>query len=208
MSGVLDLMGSSFIAGLLILTALRLNASVMEATVTNNQNLVIQQELALVTELLDRDLNNIGFGDTAASKITFAKETSIGFRADVDRNGTVDTVAYYYTAASDIGSILAGWGFQPKTLPVNKDDTVLFRLSTAAEDGAKGKPMLVTSKAKQFLFSYRSGSRVSLGSNPSVPDSIRYIVVSTRLSDILMTADSSAAIVDWQKIYRPKNLEM
>jgi Tfp pilus assembly protein PilW len=208
MSGIYDLLGSSIIGGLLILTALRLNASVMESTVTNNQNLAIQQETALVTELLDRDLNNIGYGDTASSKIKIATGTSLVFRSDVNRDGKVDTVAYYYITGSNVSPILTSWGFRPSTLPVNQNDTILFRLSTTSEGGTRGTPTLVSSRLKLFSFSYRSRSRVSLGSNPSLPDSIRYIIISTKLSDVLQAADSNRAIVHWQKIYRPKNLGM
>ncbi len=207
MTEVLDLLGSSFIAGLLLLTALRLDASVMESTVTNNQNLVIQQEAAFLTELLDRDLNNIGYGDTAVSKIKVATGSSFVFRADVNQDGKVDTVGYYYTTGSKVGTILNSWGFQSKSLPVGQNDTLLFRFSTTTEGGSRGTPMLITSRAKQLSFSYRNGSRTSLGSNPSIPDSIRYIVVSTKLSDVLQAADSNRAIVHWQKVYRPKNLK-
>ena len=206
MAQIIDLLGSSIIAGLLLVTALSLNASVMESTVLHNQNLIIQEEATLVTQLIDRDLNKVGYGDTSKSRIKVATAKSLVFRADLDLNGQADTVGYYYTTGSNVGTILISWGFQSRDLPVGQNDSILFRFSTANEGGGRGIPMLITSKARRFSFSYLDKKRASLGPAPSAKDSIRYIMVALELNDAVQPADSNNALVHWEKIYRPKNL--
>ena len=207
MAQILDLIGSSIIAGILLVTALSLNASVMESTILHNQNLHVQEEANFVTEFIDHDLNKVGYGDTLKSNIKAATAKSFVFRADINQDNRVDTVGYFFTTGSRVGSILTAWGCLPRTLPVGSEDSILFRFSTANEGSGSGIPMLISTKARRFSFSYLNDKTVSLGSNPSAMDSIRYIVVACELNNSYEPGDSTKALVHWTKVYRPKNIK-
>jgi hypothetical protein len=207
MAQVLDLIGASIIAALLLVTALSLNASVMETTMLHNQNLYIQEEATFITELIDRDLSNVGYGDTTKSSIKAATAKSLVFRTDADHNNKVDTIGYFFTTGSQVGTILTAWQCQSRSLGVPPNDSILFRFSTTTEGGGRGMPMLITTKAKKFSFTYLSRSGTSMGSTPAPIDSVRYIRIALELNNATQPADSNDALVHWEKTYRPKNLK-
>lgn len=209
MAQMIDLIGSSIIAGLLLVSALSLNASVTETTMLHNRSLLMQQEATFMTEMMDRDLNNVGYRDSSSTKIRAATATSLVFRADVNNNGVPDTVGYFYTTGSQVATILSTWHCLPQSLPVGPNDTILFRFSTAPEGALPGgTPTIITTTAQRFQFSYMDTTRTSLGSTPASLKSIRYIRISAELINRADGYDTLTTPVQWEKVYRPKNLSL
>ncbi len=211
MGTILDLIGSSIIAGLLLVTALSMNASVMKSTAFQAQRLQIQEESSSVTQILDHDMNLIGFRDTSKSRIKLATPHSLVFRTDIDNNGMTDTVAYYFARRSDIPTILGTWGFAGVTVPGDQSDSVLFRFSSCGDPPpgpGRGVPAIVSPSVHKFSFTYLDRHHISLGSTPALKDSIRLFSVEFELNGNPTGKDSLEALVRWQKTYRPKNLDL
>ena len=94
-STLMDIIGSTFILGILILAVVAVNANVSEWTFGSTSTLNTQQNSVEVARLIEWDFLKIGYGVDAGSKITVADSTRLTFYGDFDRNGTIDKIQYY-----------------------------------------------------------------------------------------------------------------
>ncbi len=96
MAVMLDLIGSTMIAGLVILMGLRVNQTILENSDASRANVNVQTTMTSIAEALESDFRKIGYGvpeGTYALLDTGA--TSIRYMADIDNSGTVDTVHWW-----------------------------------------------------------------------------------------------------------------
>ncbi len=109
MSVMLDIFGSVFIAGMLLLLILKLNLFASTASYSSDTELKLQQNAKTLAEILNYDLRKIGYQyDDAA--ITHADSTSIKFWADmqppgVSGHGVMDEVEYYVSETELPGTV-------------------------------------------------------------------------------------------------------
>jgi len=87
--------------GLLLLIVLRLNNTATEKTTNYGGELSLQQNLVTIAQIMEYDFRKMGycknfqkFPDPTKS-IAQATANSIKFYADVDDNGSMDTISYY-----------------------------------------------------------------------------------------------------------------
>ncbi len=104
---IIDILGSSVIGGLLLLILLRTNASAVQNTYLNGQDLVNQEDLTTVVEILQHDFRKIGYCKDwtkidPRKAILSADSTSIKFLTDTQNNGKVDTLYYYLGPTSEL----------------------------------------------------------------------------------------------------------
>jgi len=116
MAAYLDIICSFVIGALLLLNVQRMNATLVERTYKGGNEYIAQSNATVLSEVLTNDLQRIGYGVTGV-KITAADSTRLTFRADLDRNGTPDSLRY----------ILGG--YVPRT--TNPRDRLLSRLRNA-----------------------------------------------------------------------------
>jgi type II secretory pathway component PulJ len=109
---ILDIIGSTIIGGILLLTLFRLADRATESTFNRPGDLTIQQNLTSVVKVIENDFRKVGYcakwqkipdptkaiimGDT--SKITFLTDSD----KDGNRDGNVDTLSYYLGPTSEL----------------------------------------------------------------------------------------------------------
>jgi hypothetical protein len=114
MNVLLDLLGSSFVGGMVLLLILKLNMYGSNQRYSSDSELQLQQNAKTQAEILDYDLRKIGYGCDSTS-IAIAQDERITFYADIDTNGTVDVVTYFVDKKPTPGTS-------------NPDDVVLTRV--------------------------------------------------------------------------------
>ena len=107
---ILDVIGSIMIAGVLMLSIFRLQNSSTEDLYRGTGNLTAQTNLATVVQILENDFRCIGYCadweqiPVPTDAILYADSLSIQFLTDVDRNGIIDTMRYFFDPLTDITS--------------------------------------------------------------------------------------------------------
>jgi len=98
MSIVLDLIGSIVIAAFVILMGLRLNQSISGSSDASKANLNVQESLVDIVRSIEYDFRKIGYNvpDPQAA-IVVADSNRIKFLADINHDGTIDTVSWWVT---------------------------------------------------------------------------------------------------------------
>lgn len=99
MSTLLDLIGSSFIGGMILLLVLKMNLFISNASMASDNELKLQQNAKTLAEILNNDFRKIGYKYDGTSILT-AEEEHIKFVGDLQRPGqtgygVVDTVEYF-----------------------------------------------------------------------------------------------------------------
>jgi hypothetical protein len=94
MATLIDIMGSTFIGGLLLLLMLKLNLFANSSGITSDNELKLQQNAKTLAEIINYDFRKIGYGCDSTA-IAIADSNRIQFYADIDKNGTVDVLEYY-----------------------------------------------------------------------------------------------------------------
>ncbi|PIU45997.1 MAG: hypothetical protein COS95_00805 [Ignavibacteriales bacterium CG07_land_8_20_14_0_80_59_12] len=105
MAILLDLLGATVVGSLLILTLVSYQGNVSEFAVLNNNERIVQQNLVSIVELLENDLRKIGYsrgGPQVPDPVLVHDSTRIKFLADINDNGTLDTVAYWLGSLGQI----------------------------------------------------------------------------------------------------------
>lgn len=100
-STIIDILGSTIMGGLLLIIVLRLNNTATEKTSNYGGELSLQQNLVTIAEIMEYDFRKMGyckdfqkFPDPTRS-IAQAKTNSIKFYADIDDNGSMDSITYF-----------------------------------------------------------------------------------------------------------------
>lgn len=120
MSTFLDIVGSSFIAGMLLLLVMKMNLFMSNASFKSDNELKLQQNAKTIAEILNNDFRKIGYKHTGNAFLIAEKER-IKFLGDLQRPGEsgygiVDTVEYFIRDSS----------YLPGT--TNPDDIILVRI--------------------------------------------------------------------------------
>ncbi|HID11581.1 MAG TPA: hypothetical protein EYP17_09830 [Candidatus Latescibacteria bacterium] len=180
----LDIIGSFVLGGLLLLTILNLEATLVDTSYRNTMQLIAQESLAGLVELVQYDFRKMGYGvpDPTAS-IRTIRLNEIVFLADVDEDGDVDTVRY---AVSDTS--LA-------RMTPNPNDRLLYRQINGRPP--EGDAWGVT----DLSFRYFDAN----GGETSTPSLVRAIQVSLTVESPYAIGDEYIA-VSWKGLLRPKNL--
>lgn len=105
---ILDIIGSILIGGVLMLSIFRLHNSSTEDLYRGSGNLAAQTNLATVVQILETDFRRIGYCadwkqiPIPTDAIIDADSISIRYLTDVDKDGLVDTMHYYFDPVTDI----------------------------------------------------------------------------------------------------------
>lgn len=91
---MLDIAGSFIFGGLLLIMSLKLNFYTSDYDHQSTFDLRSQKNSVLAANIIKDDLSKIGFGDKSGMPIRIADTSKIRFYADIDNNGTVDSITY------------------------------------------------------------------------------------------------------------------
>lgn len=194
MSALLDILGSTFIGGMILLLIIKLNLYSTSVSYTSDNELKLQQNAKTIAEILNYDLRKIGYNHTGTA-ILAADSTRIKFYADINApgtagNGVVDVVEYFVLDSTHA----AGTS--------NSRDVVVVRVVNNSDTTAGPSLGLV-----KLRFSYFNGS----GVKTTVLDSIKYIkaefwVEPTEKINNFLTGIPDSTFTYWEMTINPRNI--
>jgi len=194
MNILLDLMGSSLIAGILFLLIFKMNMYSSNANYYSDNELKLQQNVKTLAEVINYDLRKIGYKYDGTAIVT-AEPHRIQFYADMDAPGTfghgvTDFVEYYLGDSTEA------------TGTANQRDKVLYRIINHTD--TIGGPTL---GLVDFKLSYLNGK----GQVTTFLDSIKYVKAEfwvepyEYVSDFTGQPDSSQ-FTYWELTINPRNI--
>ena len=194
MSAILDIMGSTFIGGMILLLIIKLNLYSTSVSYSSDNELKLQQNAKTIAEILNYDLRKVGYNHTGTAML-IADSTHMKFYADINAPGTtghgvVDVVEYFVLDSTN------AFGTS------NTRDVVLVRVVNGS-DSITG-PSLGLVKLR---FSYFNGS----GVKTTALDSIKYIktefwVEPTEKINNFLTGTSDSTFTYWEMTINPRNI--
>jgi hypothetical protein len=195
MNVLLDLFGSIFIAGLLLLMILKLNLFASNANYYSDNELKLQQNAKTLAEIINYDLRKVGY-QYNGNAIIAAEPTRIKFYADMEApgtygHGTMDVVEYFLSDSTKASST------------PNLRDKILYRVVNETDSISGPSLGLVDLK-----FSYMN----SQGIVTSYLDSIKYIKAEfwvepyEPVNNFITGQKDSLVFTYWELTINPRNI--
>ncbi len=189
MGSWLDVVGSIIIGGFIILIVANLNLAITTSSSEILFSNIAQYELSSVLNIAEQDFSKIGY-KASGDKISLAKKNEIKFSADIDDNGSVETVHYYWGEKSEL------------TSTQNPNDRPLYR----SIDNETGKTI---GRITDFTLSYYDSSSKKLSysslENASTRRKIKSIKIYLKVESPEIV-DSLYHGAEWRRKLSPKNL--
>jgi|GEM_PF-3308197 len=182
MRTIMEEAGGIIIGGVIFLTLITLFSRIGDTARAQSFKDAAQESTTNASDIMEREFRLIGYGYTDTTYILKADSASITFRADLNDDGIVDTVAYGLSAV-----VYAG---QNTTAP-----RILQRTP------GHGLAAPVATGITKFALDYfdRSGNPTTTIANIR---SIRMSMISLADADI----DSTHPGVYWERTIKPKNM--
>lgn len=183
MSYMLDIVGSFVIGGLLLLAVVSSYTNVSEYALTSSINLSVQENLREWTQIVQHDFRKIGYHvPDSVNAVQSCDTSSISFLADIDNNGSVDSISYF---VSDIYQI-------PGT--ENPRDRMLTR-------SVNGQQITGSLGLTKFQLSFYD----STGSPTWVPSNVKALEVFIQVESTF-PLDTVYVRSNWRGVISPLNL--
>ncbi|MCS7052768.1 MAG: hypothetical protein NZM09_03415 [Ignavibacterium sp.] len=187
MQNLLDLLGSFFIGGILLLMIMDFNLYTMSTSISSDKELVIHQNAKTLAEILSNDLRKIGYNYNGVSFISVDSH-SVKYYADLQPpgssgHGQIDIVEY-------------------KVIAENQNKLNLIRIINS-KDTLRG-PNLGISK---FKFSYfdRFGNPTTMLNNIKYIRAEFWILPTIKFNNVFITPKDST-FTYWELTISPRNL--
>ena len=194
MNVLIDLIGSTFIGGLLMLLILKLNLYSQNASYSSDSELKMQQNAKTLAQILDYDLRKVGYNFDSTA-IVVADSNRIKFYADMNEPGTfgygtIDVVEYFLSSPANAGAT------------TNPKDIVLTRVLNG-NDTLSGPSLGLV----RLEFSYFD-QKLAVSNNP---DSIKFIktefwVESLEPIEINFGTQTGYPFTYWEMTINPRNI--
>ena len=194
-SSLLDIIGSFFVAGILLIMGLQLNATSNEVKATYSQNYTLQTNLTTLVNMLENDFNKIGYcanwrlvADPTQS-IRIADSNRIRFRTDYNDDGKLDSITYWAGPTSELLDT------------PNPNDRYLYRQLNNDSIHAQKMNLGIT----EFSFTYNDGENSLLTFPISDPRQVCYMTLTVAVSEAYpyeeqYTNDPSKYQVYWKQM--------
>jgi hypothetical protein len=169
---ILDILGSTVIAGILMLNMFSVQDSAVKNAINGSAELTTQQNLSSTVQLLEHDFKKIGYCADwnkipfPSHAITYADSNEIRFLTDIEKDGYVDTMHYYLGPTSELLST------------PNPRDRYLYRVVNSEQ------PVGVNSGITQFRLSYFSVLGDSIYFPVSDPREIYTMQIDITIEDV------------------------
>lgn len=189
MGVILDLLGSFFVAGLILLIFFQYQADASLGLMEKSVELALLEEFRQTAEVLELDLRRAGVTTEAAERFSIMDEQHLVFKSGVDSDGDgqmdcVGDVEYLLGTTSQAGDT------------PNPDDRPLIR----AVDG--GEPKVIATHLIDWTISYlnRNGQVVAASAE------VRMLQIEFTLTAAIPIADHYSSISYQKTIYLPNCL--
>lgn len=189
MTSIIDITIASIIGGILLLMILTVNANLTDAAAQSSMDYQAQMSAVNVGQLFEYDFYKIGYHATSP-KITYADTAAITFKADLQNNGTVNTVSYSAGTISDA------------TATPNPNDFPLYR---QVDGAAAGKSYYGLTWLK---FTYYDSSGTQLSTPITLTPDLQKIK-SIRVQATIQSTfplDTTFSSAYWERTFFPMNL--
>lgn len=186
-STILDILGSVFIGGMLLMILFRLNDSAAENVYNNSGELTSQQNISTVVQILETDFRKIGYCQDwkkipiPSQAIIMADSNKIKFLTDVEPDGFVDTLYYYIGSSNEL-----------LTTP-NPRDRYLYRIVN------NEKPVKVNLGVTNFNLVYYDIFDKKINFPVNVPGEIHSIQIDIAVENV-DAYDNKYSSVFWRQI--------
>jgi len=185
MSYYLDIVGSVIIGGLLLLAVMSSYTNVSQVALDSSVELTVQENLDEWTEIIQHDFRKIGYHvPNPAWAVQACDSTSITFMADVDNNGTIDSVSYFLGTPDQV----------PGT--ENPNDRALYRQ-------VSGQP---TTGGSLGLTDFRLLFYDNSGNPTWTPSDVKAVEVFIQVESPF-AVDSTYERSNWRSVIHPLNLQ-
>ena len=194
MNVLIDLIGSSFIGGILLLLILKLNLYSQNTSISSDTELRMQQNAKTLAEIINYDLRKVGY-NYKNTAILIADSNKIKFYADMNEPGTagygtVDVVEYFLSSPSKSAST------------TNPNDVVLTRTINGGDTLSGPSLGLV-----KLVFSYFDKKLTKT----AIKDSIAYIktefwVESLEPIEVNFGTQTGYPFTYWEMTINPRNI--
>jgi len=159
MASWLDIVGSLIIGTLVIFLIVKLNYQVSTNSREISSNGMVQSYLTTISTVMENDLYKIGYRISNPYKLNSASLNQFSYKADVNNDGTADSVRYYLGDTSQ-----AKYGTNPNDKPLWK---VL--------NGGTPKSIGIVRDCN-FTYYDSTGTQISYTYlNPTYPDTLRKV---------------------------------
>ena len=185
---IADLIGTTIVAGILILMTIALTGSVSESTTQQMLDVTTQQAVTTIKGMIEYDFHKMGFEAAPGTAISAMGADNITFWAgiDTDSDGVCDGVNTITYQLSDLS--------QASSTP-NPDDRILYRTVGAAAPVATA--MGVTNFALEY---YDASGNVTVN-----PIDVKAIEVNLTVQSTIPYDDTYSEAA-WEKRISPRNL--
>jgi hypothetical protein len=109
-STLLDILGSMIMGGIIMSIVFRLSGAATEKTYNNSGELALQQNMATVALIIERDFRRIGYCKDwnkipdPSKAILYADASRLKFLTDIEPDGILDSIDYYLGPTSELTS--------------------------------------------------------------------------------------------------------
>jgi len=194
MNVIIDILGSTFIGGFIILLILKLNLYSQNVSINSDTELKLQQNAKTLAEVLDYDLRKVGYNYDLTAFIT-VDSNKIKFYADMNEPGTagygtIDVVEYFLSDPTKAAGT------------TNPKDVVLTRVLNGTDTLSGPSLGLVKLKFSYYDHKY---------TKTSVTDSIKYIkaefwVESLEPIEVNFGTQTGYPFTYWEMTINPRNI--
>lgn len=161
---IIDILGATIIGGIVLMNLVKMNSNVIQNESMFGHDKNLQVDVVILATIMDRDFGLLGYcGDYTkmdSTAIIYGDSVSIKFLADVDNNGTFDTL-YYYTSDTTVLSHTP-----------NPRDKILYRQLNS------NPPFVVANNITEFNLKYLD----TFANEQSIPIDLTKIVNYVRIA--------------------------
>ncbi len=127
MGYLLDIIGSTIIAGMVVMVLLTVNINTTTSSSALLFTTIEQRKITAATELIQYDFYKIGYL-VPGEKIAIADSNEIKFYADIDNDTEIDSVHYYVGYTTDLS-----YTTNPDDKPLYRQRKVCVRINKTQE---------------------------------------------------------------------------
>lgn len=189
MGQLIELIGSTVIAGYIIFIILSLNLRITTTATEHFQNTYNQRNAVTAGQIIEYDFYKIGY-KAAGNKILQADSNVVKFVSDLSNSGIVDTLTYYTSSKSVLNT------------SANPNDMILYR----KRNQTVNTTAIVTRFYLQYYDALLNNLSYSSLADQAERSKIRVIrtYVKTEFADPI---NNSYGPMEWRKEFRPRNVE-
>ena len=107
MGDMLDIISSTLIAWMLLLSVLKMNSTLSSTDSDTNVEVITQENATTIANTVAYDFYKIGY--KASPGIIFADTSAITFLAQMDNDGIVDTIRYWLSSTVSTPLVNPNW---------------------------------------------------------------------------------------------------